>query len=95
MDDEIIVSDAPEASRYEARLGGKVAGVVEYQLMPGRIVFLHTETEPGFEGKGVGGRLASSVLDDARKRGLGVIPSCPFIRGYIEKHQEYADLVAK
>jgi predicted GNAT family acetyltransferase len=94
MDDEITVTDVPGESRYEARMDGKRAGFVEYQLEPGRIVFLHTETEQGFEGKGVGGRLATGVLDDARKKGLTVVPLCPFIAGYIERHSDYADLVA-
>jgi predicted GNAT family acetyltransferase len=38
--------------------------------------------------------LATGVLDDARKKGLTVVPLCPFIAGYIERHSDYADLVA-
>jgi predicted GNAT family acetyltransferase len=95
MDDEITVSDVVDRSRYEARVDGKLAGFVEYQLEPGRILFLHTETEDGFEGKGVGSRLASGALDDARKRGLVVVPLCPFVAGYIERHPDYGDLVAR
>lgn len=95
MDDEISVSDVADQSRYEARVDGKLAGFVEYELEPGRILFLHTETEDGFEGKGVAGRLASGVLDDARKRGLAVVPLCPFVAGYIERHPGYGDLVAR
>jgi predicted GNAT family acetyltransferase len=95
MDDEIMVSDVVDRSRYEARVDGKLAGFVEYQLEPGRILFLHTETEDGFEGKGVGSRLASGALDDARKRGLVVVPLCPFVAGYIERHPDYGDLVAR
>ncbi|MFD5436489.1 GNAT family N-acetyltransferase [Kitasatospora sp. NPDC127067] len=37
--------------------------------------------------------LARGALDDARARGLHVLPYCPFIRGWIRKHPEYADLV--
>jgi predicted GNAT family acetyltransferase len=33
------------------------------------------------------------VLDDAREHGQQVLPYCPFVRSYIERHQEYADLV--
>jgi predicted GNAT family acetyltransferase len=82
MDDEIAVSDVPDRSRYEARIDGKLAGFAEYVQQDGRIVILHTETEPGFEGKGVGGKLT-------------VVPMCPFIAGYIDRHDDYADLVAK
>ncbi len=28
-----------------------------------------------------------------RDRGLAVLPDCPFVRGWIAKHPDYADLV--
>ncbi len=61
----------------------------------GRIAFLHTEVHEPYEGMGLGSQLARSALDDARARGLMVMPYCPFIAGYIERHfDEYGDLVA-
>jgi hypothetical protein len=54
----------------------------------------HTEVQSRFEGQGLGARLARFVLDDARERGLRVVPRCPFIAAYIKRHPEYADLVA-
>jgi predicted GNAT family acetyltransferase len=58
------------------------------------VVFIHTEVAPEFEGRGVGGALAKGALEDVRAGGqYDVIPLCPFIKGYIEKHPEYADLV--
>jgi predicted GNAT family acetyltransferase len=56
-------------------------------------VFTHTEVDPAFEGHGIGSALAAGALDDARRRGLVVVPSCPFIRAYITRHPEYADLL--
>jgi uncharacterized protein len=90
---EVVVADAPEASRYEARVGSGLAGFSAYRLSPGRITFTHTEVDPAFAGGGVGSRLARSALADARARGLAVRPLCPFIAGYIQRHPEYADLV--
>src|SRR5207302_10770385 len=92
---DVQVRDSPDAHRYEARVGDEVAGFAEYRLVPGRIIFTHTQIEPSFEGKGIGGRLAAGALDDARSRGLSVTPLCPFIAGYIDRHPAYADLVAK
>ena len=70
-----------------------LAGFATYRLHPGRITFLHTEIEPEYEGSGLGSRLAAAVLDDARARGLSVVPICPFISSWIRRHPEYADLV--
>jgi hypothetical protein len=33
------------------------------------------------------------ALDDLRARGLALVPLCPFVAGYIERHPGYADLV--
>ena len=72
-----------------------MAGYTQYALLRGRIAFLHTEVYESFEGMGLGGRLAHAALDDARTRGLTVMPYCPFIAGYIGRHlDEYGDLVA-
>jgi predicted GNAT family acetyltransferase len=90
---DVVISDAAEAGRYEARIGGEVAGVLEYILKYGRIALVHTEVAPGHAGQGVAGRLARFALDDARRRGLRVIPSCPFVRAYLERHPEDHDLV--
>jgi uncharacterized protein len=91
---EIRVVDNPAAGRYEAIVGADVAGYTEYERKGNVVVFVHTVVEPAFEGKGVGGRLAAGALDDVRAHGLTVIPRCPFIAGYIERHPAYHDLVA-
>ena len=58
------------------------------------MIFTHTEVEDRFEGQGVGSALARFALDDVRAAGTRkVLPLCPFIKGWIEKHPDYADLV--
>jgi len=91
---DITIVDNPDERRYEAFVDGAFAGMAVYQRRADRIVFLHTEVDDAFEGHGVGGQLARFALDDARERHLGVVPRCPFIRAYIERHPEYQDLVA-
>jgi predicted GNAT family acetyltransferase len=87
------VSDAPERSRFEITVDGELAGFVLYRLAPGRITFVHTEIDEAYEGKGLGGKLARAALDTARARGLAVRPDCPFIKAWIARHPDYADLV--
>jgi predicted GNAT family acetyltransferase len=87
------LTDVPARHRFELAVDGALAGFVTYSVPPGVIAFNHTETEPGFEGQGIGSDLARGVLDAARERELKVWPRCPFIRGWIERHPDYADLV--
>ncbi len=95
MAESITIEDRPEASRYELADAGRLAGFVTYRLEPGQITFEHTEVDPAFAGRGFGTRLAVHVLEDARGRGLRVIPRCPFIAGYIRRHPAYRDLLLK
>ena len=90
------VNDAPERSRYElVDDAGEVLGHVRYRLDGDVLDLVHTEIDDGHEGEGLGGTLARGVLDDARRRGVRVRPTCPFIAGWIEKHPDYADLVTR
>jgi predicted GNAT family acetyltransferase/glutaredoxin len=90
---ETEVVDAPEASRYELRLGGRLVGLAAYRRRNDRIAFTHTEVDESCEGRGFGSRLAAAALEDARRQGLDVVPLCPFIAHYIERHPEYETLV--
>lgn len=87
------VADAAERQRYEVRVGEELAGFAQYRPRPGALAFTHTEIDDRFEGQGLGGRLVSFALDDVRERGLAVLPYCPFVRAYIERHPDYLDLV--
>ena len=88
-----VVTDNPAESRYEVYLGGELAGFVMYHLRGQQINLIHTEVDPKFQGEGLATHLARFSLDDARKRNLAVLPSCPYIRSWIRKHPGYADLV--
>ena len=89
------VRNNPTEDRYELWADGELAGYTQYVLDRGRIAFLHTEVYKAYEGLGLGGRLARTALDDARTKGLMVMPFCPFVAGFIERHiEEYSDLVA-
>jgi uncharacterized protein len=90
----IEVHDNREASRYEVWADGKPAGFTQYRLHDDRVNFVHTEIDPAREGEGLGSQLAHFALDDARSRGLMIVPQCPFIAGYIRRHRdEYLDAV--
>jgi predicted GNAT family acetyltransferase/glutaredoxin len=91
---EAEVVDVPEANRYELRLGGHLIGLAAYRRRDGRIALTHTEVDKSCEGRGLGSRLAAAALDDAAREGLDVVPLCPFIAHYIDRHPEYEELVA-
>jgi predicted GNAT family acetyltransferase len=89
----VEVVDHRGADRYEAFVGGRRAGILTYRRRPDGVVLVHTEVDREFEGRGVGSRLVAGALDDLRARGVGVVPRCPFVAAFVERHPEYRDLV--
>jgi uncharacterized protein len=78
---------------YELRVDGKLAVRSFFEDKPGHIDFSHTETSEGFEGQGLGKVLAHFALDDVVATGKRIIPRCPFIAGYLRKHEGYEQFV--
>ncbi|GAA3462676.1 MULTISPECIES: GNAT family N-acetyltransferase [Saccharothrix] len=89
----VSVSDNAEQSRFEVRLDGELGGFAEYVLDGDVVTFTHTEV--AVEGKGLGGALVKHALLDVRERGLRVVPQCSFVRGYLEKHPELAEVTGE
>jgi predicted GNAT family acetyltransferase len=86
------VSNNPAHHRYELAVDGHIAATY-YQIADGVITFVHTEVPPELGGKGIGSILIKGALDQVRADGLKVIAQCPFVKAYIDKHPDYADLL--
>ncbi len=90
---DVRVKDNPDELRYELRVDGELVGEIRYRRGPGSVVLVHTEIDPSLEGQGLGAVLVRGALEDIRSRGGRVVPYCPFVRAYLRRHPEYADLV--
>jgi predicted GNAT family acetyltransferase len=80
--------------RYEIHVDGELAGYTLIQLRDGVTVMPHTVIGEQFGGRGLGTQLVQGALDDLRERGDKIVPLCPMVKKFIEKHPDYADLVA-
>ena len=94
METEPRVTDNPPASRYELWLGTTRAGLIQYRAEPGTVFLVHAEVDPALAGQGLGERLVAGALADLRARGRKLVPLCPFVRAYLRRHPDQADLVA-
>jgi len=89
----LTVRDNPDRHRFEIDLGDGSFAFAEYVLRTGKIMFVHTKVPERHEGKGIGTALIRFALDAARKRGLKVVPICPFFAAYVKAHAEVQDLL--
>jgi len=89
------VTNNVEHSRFEIHTAdGLLAAFAQYVDRGDIREFVHTVVKDEFEGQGIGGKIAREALDQTRADGLRVIATCPFIKGWIEKHPDYQDLLA-
>lgn len=88
------VRDNPSKHRFEIHVDDQLAAFTEYRLNPGRITFTHTEIDEAFSGRGLARKLVIEELEEARCRGLAVLPICPYVRDVIARNTDtYLDLV--
>jgi|HubBroStandDraft_4_1064222.scaffolds.fasta_scaffold372114_2 predicted GNAT family acetyltransferase len=88
------VSDNTSQSRYELTLAGGIA-FIDYTVSGTVRTLTHAEVPPAMRGGGVAARLTSGALELARSQGIKVIPRCPYVVTFIERHPEFQDLLAR
>ncbi|WP_205849893.1 GNAT family N-acetyltransferase [Nakamurella flava] len=91
---DIEVVDATERSRFEILVDGALAGFTEYQDRgDGLLSFPHTEIDPAYGGRGLGGTLVGRALAAVDERGQQILPFCPFVLKYVQRHPDLVRLV--
>ncbi len=80
------------ADRFEISVDDRHAGFTEYLDRAGQRIFYHTEIDSDFAGRGLAGVLVAQALARTREAGLRIVPICPFVAGYLQKHAEFADI---
>ncbi len=80
-----LVKNNESLSRFEANVNG-IQAFMDYKLKGSHMTLVHTEVPPELGGQGVGGKIVKAALTFAKEKGLRVIPECPFVIRYIERH---------
>lgn len=79
-------------SRFVMTDGTTEIGELTYRQIGDRLVIDHTGIDPKYRGQGLAGELVRHVLDELRERGTRYEPACPYVREFIARNPEYADL---
>ena len=90
---QTTVTENPERHRYEIYVDGELAGYTMFTLDGDVAIMPHTKIDPEYKGHGLATELIGAALDDLRERGMTVVPRCPFVRDFVEKHPEYQDII--
>ena len=90
----VVIRDNTVEDRFELFVNDMPAGVLAYRMQGEKYALIHTEIDPEFEGLGMGSRLISGTLTQIRAGGHTVLPICPFVLSYLERHPDDLDMVA-
>ena len=54
-------------------------------------VFYHTEVSKEYSGQGLASILVKAAVEDAISQGMRVVPVCPYVVTWLDRHSEYAE----
>ncbi len=92
--DDLRVENDEDGEIYWLFQGEREVGTMRYGWEDGVLVLYHTQVDRTLGRRGLGSALVEHVLGEARERGVKIEPFCLFVRSYLERHPEHADLVA-
>lgn len=94
MSDGIKLEESDTKGRYVfAGPDGAEAEMTFSKLGEHTIIIDHTGVPDAFRGQGVGLKLVTRAVEDARKDGKKIIPLCPFAAAQFKRHPEWADVL--
>lgn len=91
--DGIEVRRNDRERRFELMKGGQRAGFIDFRQQADVVSLIHTEIADEYSGQGLAAVLVRDTLQQIKDAGLGMVPICPYVRGYLEKHPEWVSLV--
>ena len=89
MEHEPTIVRNDGAGRFELATAPE-QGQLSFQQDEGRLTLVHTEVADDLEGQGVASALIRAALDHAEREGLTVVPECPFVANWLERHPDRA-----
>ena len=93
---EITYAEEGSKGRFAARVAGieAEAELVIRKVSPEEVIAVHTIVPDALGGRGIAKQLALALIADARAKGHKIIPQCPFVKAYAQKHkQDLADVI--
>lgn len=85
-----------EGHQFFATIDGQKAWL-NYTVLPEgtTLDYKSTFTPPELRGQGIAGKIVEFALEHAKANHYKVIPSCPYVRAYIERHPQFRTLVSE
>lgn len=89
-DMHIEYAESDTKGRYSMAIDGmrEQAEITISKATPHLVIADHTFVPEAMRGQGVAIALAERLISDARRKNQRIVPLCPFLRAYAEKHSK-------
>lgn len=78
-----------ETDHHFEMVVGNDKAIIVYKQSGNTITLIHTEVDSALEGQGAATAIIEKTLDYIEKNHFKLIPLCPLVVAYIEKHPEW------
>lgn len=85
-------TEEQENGEFHLQSGEDKLGSLRYLIFcSGRMVLIHTEVVRELAGQGFARKLLDRSTDEARNRGLRILPQCPYAKKIMYRYREQYD----
>ena len=93
LESDMNVSRNAAQNQFETIVDGQTA-VAVYELEGAQMTITHVLVPESIAGQGVASALAKFAIQTARAENLKIVPQCPFMAAYFERHPENNGVLA-
>ncbi len=79
--------------QFEMKVNEDMA-FTEYTTTGDKMYITHSEVPKQLEGQGIGSSMVEQVLQYIKDNNLKVVPLCPFVAAYINKHNKWQSILS-
>jgi len=90
---ELEIQHNKERKRFFTFIEGREAYLTYVNDGDKVLIFDHTYVPFNLRGRNIAGKIVGYALEYARENNFKVIPSCSYVRAFIEKNKKFSDLV--
>ncbi|MEQ9468174.1 MAG: GNAT family N-acetyltransferase [Ekhidna sp.] len=94
MSIEIQCEETESKGAYFVEVDGeRVAEMTYSKAGVDRIIIDHTEVDDSMRGTGLGKKMVEQAVEDARRKGISIVPLCPFARSVFDRNENLRDVL--
>ncbi|MFT4033710.1 MAG: GNAT family N-acetyltransferase [Siphonobacter sp.] len=91
---KISLTNNQHLNQFEMEIEDQIALIAYHTIHSDTLALDHTEVPEQLQGKGIASALVEKTFHYLEEHNMKMLPYCPFIRTYLQRHPDWYRLVA-